>query len=84
MAKECLNQINLTKKKSMTSTFGSMDKDGLDLLRKLLTFNPKHRYTVEEALDHPYLKDFHDLSEEICFKGVIRIPVDENTKYSIK
>ena len=40
-----------------------MDKDGLDLLRKLLTFNPHHRYTVEEALDHPYLKDFHDLSE---------------------
>lgn len=61
-----------------------MDSDGLDLLRKLLTFNPSHRYTVEEALEHPYLRDFHDPQEEISFKGAIRIPVDENTKYSIK
>jgi len=31
----------------------------LDLIRKLLVFNPKNRLTVEEALEHPYLKDFH-------------------------
>lgn len=76
MAKECLNQINQGKKKSFSTAFGSMDKNGLDLLRKLLTFNPKHRYTVEEALEHPYLKDFHDLEEEISYRGAIRIPVD--------
>lgn len=60
MAKECLNQINLGKKKSFVSTFGSMDQEGLDLLRKLLSFNPQNRYTADEALQHPYLKDFHD------------------------
>lgn len=61
-----------------------MDKDGLDLLRKLLAFNPENRYSVDEALNHPYLKDFHDPSEEIEFNGFVKIPVDENTKYSIR
>ena len=60
-----------------------MDKDGLDLLRKLLAFNPENRYSVDEALNHPYLKDFHDPSEEIEFNGFVKIPVDENTKYSL-
>lgn len=56
----------------------------MDLLRKLLVFNPKKRLTVEEALSHPYMQDFHDEAEEIRYDGVIQIAIDENTKYSIK
>lgn len=84
MALECLNQVNIGKKKSFTSFFGSIDPDALDLLQRLLTFNPRHRYTAEEALEHPYLKDFHDLEEEIEYNGTIRIPIDDNVKFSIK
>ena len=29
----------------------------LDLLKKFLHFNPEKRITIEEALEHPYLKD---------------------------
>lgn len=47
MALECLNQVNMGKKKSFTSFFGSVDPDALDLLQHLLTFNPRHRYTAE-------------------------------------
>ncbi len=40
---------------------------GLDLLLKMLTFNPDDRITVEEALAHPYLKDFHGhMSEPVA------------------
>ena len=42
-----------------------MDDQALDLIRKMLVFNPKNRLTVEEALRHPYLKDFHVPQEEI-------------------
>ena len=36
----------------------------LDLLEKLLAFNPVKRITVEEALRHPYLDPYHDPEDE--------------------
>ncbi len=61
-----------------------MDEQAMDLLKKMLLFNPKQRITVEEALRHPYLKDFQNPQEELEYNGVIEISIDENTKYSIK
>eukprot|EP01035_Chromulina_nebulosa_P020925 gene20925-27122_t len=31
----------------------------IDLLEKMLQFHPDDRITVEQALQHPYLRDFH-------------------------
>lgn len=36
----------------------------LDLLEKMLAFNPAKRITVEEALAHPYLEAYHDPDDE--------------------
>ncbi|KAL0078906.1 hypothetical protein F4703DRAFT_1778270 [Phycomyces blakesleeanus] len=36
----------------------------IDLLNKLLTFDPAKRMTVEEALEHPYLSTYHDEDDE--------------------
>lgn len=36
----------------------------LDLLEKLLAFDPVKRITVEEAVKHPYLESYHDLGDE--------------------
>lgn len=38
--------------------------EAFDLIGKMLEFNPTKRITVEEALRHPYLADFHDSDDE--------------------
>jgi mitogen-activated protein kinase 1/3 len=41
----------------------------LDLLGKMLVFNPDKRYTVEECLEHPYLEGLHNPEDEpVCEK----------------
>ena len=41
----------------------------LDLLDKMLTFNPNKRITVEEALAHPYLEQYYEPQDEVRRKG---------------
>ncbi len=36
----------------------------IDLLKKMLRFDPRKRLTVEECLQHPYLSDLHQESDE--------------------
>jgi len=39
----------------------------LDLLEKLLVFNPDKRYTAEECLGHPYFEEYHSAeAEPLC------------------
>lgn len=40
--------------------FPGGSEEALDLIKRLLVFNPHNRATAREALAHPYLKDFHD------------------------
>ena len=39
----------------------------LDLLGRMLTFNPNNRITVEEALAHPYLEQYYDPDDEVLY-----------------
>lgn len=50
----------------------------LDLLDKMLTFNPHKRIEVEEALAHPYLEQYYDPTDEVresylCSTFVVKI-----------
>jgi mitogen-activated protein kinase 1/3 len=52
------------KKVPFKSMFPKTSDLALDLLEKLLTFDPVKRITVEEALKHPYLEPYHDPGDE--------------------
>ena len=52
------------KKVPWTNIFPKATPVALDLIEKLLTFDPAKRFTVEEALQHPYLEAYHDVEDE--------------------
>ncbi|PCH44245.1 Pkinase-domain-containing protein [Wolfiporia cocos MD-104 SS10] len=40
------------------------DAQAVDLLTRMLTFDPAERITVSDALEHPWLASYHDVSDE--------------------
>lgn len=42
---------------SLSRTFRYLTQAGLDLIQKLLTYDPEKRITAEEALRHPYFTE---------------------------
>ena len=67
----------------LEATFPTASPDALDLLSKLMHFNPDKRISAEEALAHPYCAQFHNPEDEPVALATITIAIDDNTKYSI-
>ena len=78
-----MRNVDGRKSKSFADTFNTHSAEAVDLLRKLLVYNPERRLTVDEALKHPYFTQFHNPKEEITCKNKITIPINDNDKYSI-
>ncbi len=53
------------KKVPWTQLYPKASATALDLLERLLTFDPAQRINVEEALSHPYLEAYHDIEDEV-------------------
>ncbi|KAF7638919.1 Mitogen-activated protein kinase [Meloidogyne graminicola] len=51
-------------KQQWTRLYPSSDPRALDLLDKMLTFNPNKRIGIEEALAHPYMEQYYDPNDE--------------------
>lgn len=54
--------------------------EALDLLRRLLIFNPSKRITVEQALEHPFLRRFHIPEKELVMHEKIELPISDDTQ----
>lgn len=57
--------------------------DGVDLLNKLLVFNPIKRLTAEQALRHLYVSKFHDETEELDMPSNVVIPLNDDVRLSV-
>ncbi|NWR39342.1 MK15 kinase, partial [Tachuris rubrigastra] len=55
----------------------------LDLLKKLLIFNPDKRLTAEEALQHPYVNRFHCPSREPSLDYNVVLPLGDDIQLSV-
>lgn len=63
-AQEYVRNLPFMPKKPFPALFPDANPDALDLLDKMLAFDPSQRISVEQALEHPYLHIWHDASDE--------------------
>ena len=86
LANVMLENTVVKKTNSLKNLYPKATEEELDLLKKLLQFNPNKRITVYEALEHDYVKEFHSnyADTEIVSDKPIHIPIDDNVKFSAK
>ena len=63
-AQEYVRNLPYMAKVSFQQLFPRANPDALDLLDRMLAFDPSQRIGVEEALEHRYLSIWHDASDE--------------------
>ncbi|MBA0757946.1 hypothetical protein Gotri_020989 [Gossypium trilobum] len=62
-----VRQLPQYPRQNFSVRFPNMSPGAVDLLEKMLIFDPHRRITVDEALCHPYLAPLHDINEEpVC------------------
>ncbi|CAH2071177.1 unnamed protein product [Thlaspi arvense] len=66
-ARKYVKELPKFPRQKFSVRFPSMNSTAIDLLEKMLVFDPEKRITVEEALCHPFLSTLHDLNDEpVC------------------
>ena len=79
-----IEALSKKKAKTVTETFEGVDPEAVDLIRKLLVYNPEKRISVDEALKHVYFEQFHSPNDEIICSKPIVLEIDDNKKLSLK
>lgn len=63
-AKKYLQTLPHRDRKNFQDLYPDANPKAIDLLEKMLTFDPTERITVDEALRHSYLESMHDPDDE--------------------
>ena len=63
-ARDYIRALPFKKRIPFATMFPKANPLAIDLLEKLLAFNPQKRITCEQALAHPYLEPYHDPEDE--------------------
>jgi len=82
-AEEYVRSFSPCRKEKLGELFKSAEPEAIDLLDKLLTFNPYYRITAKEALRHKYFVDIRDKSIEKEFKSPISLLVEKQPNDTI-
>lgn len=82
-AASMLESIPETEQKTLNELFPQAKPEALDLMKKLLQFNPAKRIDADEALKHPFVSLFHNPADEPTCNNPITLYFNDNKKYSI-
>jgi mitogen-activated protein kinase 1/3 len=77
-AKGFIKLLPYTQGTPFSRLYPQADPLALDLLQKLLVFDPTRRITVLEALQHPYMADLYDPWCNPSAQVQINLDIDEN------
>lgn len=82
-AEEYVRSLPIYRKESLELVYKHAEPEALDLLERLLTFNPYYRITAKEALRHKYFVDVRDKGLEIEFKSPISLLTERQSNDTI-
>ncbi|KAK0543540.1 hypothetical protein OC846_006380 [Tilletia horrida] len=63
-SRDYIRALPFRKRRNFSQMYPNANPLAVDLMERCLTFSPKKRITVEEALSHPYLEPYHDPDDE--------------------
>ena len=76
-AKNFVMQFKNIPKKDFNKILKGANPNAVDLVEKMLVFNPEKRYSIEQCLNHPYLKAMREGMEDPVFHGKINLDFDD-------
>jgi mitogen-activated protein kinase 1/3 len=82
-AKKFLDTLPENPKRPLLTVCAYDNPEAIDLLQKLLTIDPVKRISAGEAIKHPYLKAFHEPSDEPIFKAVADFKFENDPKLTL-
>ncbi|KRX01275.1 Protein kinase-like domain [Pseudocohnilembus persalinus] len=83
-ARQFINQLPDKPQTSTKSFINYQNEKALDLLDKMLTINPSKRYNAVQCLQHPYLENLHEESDEPIFEGSIDFSFENNSSLGMQ
>lgn len=82
-AKKFIRSLPLSRGTQFSSLFPEADPLALDLLQKMLVFDPSKRITVSEALYHPYLAGLYDPIQNPPAQFPLDLDVNHNAREAV-
>jgi len=77
-----------TRRATWKRMYPKASEDAIDLLERLMQYDPKKRITAAEGLQHPYCAQFHDPDSEVTYMvqnapSLVNIDIHDNKKLTV-
>eukprot|EP00796_Vickermania_ingenoplastis_P004956 gene4958-3556_t len=82
-AETMLRGIRRPEKRTISKLLPQATPEAIDLMEKLLRFNPNERLSAEQALQHPYVIRFTSQQTQPVAPGPITISLPDDTRYTV-
>ncbi|XP_056638342.1 mitogen-activated protein kinase 15-like [Diorhabda sublineata] len=79
-----IKNASAVQKIPLASILGAgVPSDAIDLINRLLVFNPHDRLTAEEALEHAYVARFRNPDQEVSLEMSVIVPLNDDIRLSV-